>query len=317
MILRYRPGRVLTEPELAALVRGLGRRIAWRPLVRFDAERRGYYQLLRTDHVDIWVLGWLKGQDTGFHDHDVSAAAIAVVEGGVVEERLAIGRPNLRHEMATGDVVSLDETCTPPDVQRVRPAGHHDSRVLAGPPSATVPTSCGTTAACAACRRPRTTSSRPSSPHSVHLGERGACSTIAAAVAHAAAGDGHPVLHEVERGGAMRVGRDHDPDAGLGREAHRGRREVEPTRVGVDLAGTCRARRTRRSAPRHRSRTAPACRAGARMDARSRRPVGGTPPRPASPSSGHGSAAGRRARSRRPSPAPTARDPGSRAWRRP
>ncbi len=104
--------RTLSEQELATLVRNLAAdEETWRPLVQFSADHRGYRQLARTDHVDIWILGWLEGQDTGFHDHDVSAAAIAVVEGSVVEERLALGRPNTRNELAAGDVLSLDASC--------------------------------------------------------------------------------------------------------------------------------------------------------------------------------------------------------------
>ena len=41
-----------------------------------------------TSHVDVWVITWTNGNDTGFHDHDVSRGAVAVVEGEIVEERL-------------------------------------------------------------------------------------------------------------------------------------------------------------------------------------------------------------------------------------
>jgi hypothetical protein len=37
------------------------------------------------------VISWGNGNDTGFHDHDVSSGAVAVVEGEVVEERLVLG----------------------------------------------------------------------------------------------------------------------------------------------------------------------------------------------------------------------------------
>jgi hypothetical protein len=63
----------------------------WRPLVRFDTAERHFAQLWRDDQVDVWVISWANGNDTGFHDHDVSSGAVAVVEGELVEERLVVG----------------------------------------------------------------------------------------------------------------------------------------------------------------------------------------------------------------------------------
>jgi predicted metal-dependent enzyme (double-stranded beta helix superfamily) len=71
----------------------------WRPLVCFDTAERHFEQLWRDDQVDVWVISWANGNDTGFHDHDVSSGAVAVVEGELVEERLVVGGPPrvLRH----------------------------------------------------------------------------------------------------------------------------------------------------------------------------------------------------------------------------
>jgi predicted metal-dependent enzyme (double-stranded beta helix superfamily) len=87
-----RPDRDLDLAELRELVS----RIAadpdqWRALVRYDTPERHFAQLWRDDHVDVWVISWANGNDTGFHDHDVSRGAVAVVEGEVVEERLVVG----------------------------------------------------------------------------------------------------------------------------------------------------------------------------------------------------------------------------------
>ena len=41
--------------------------------------------------MNAWVICWTEDQDTGFHDHDESAAAIAVISGQVREERLRVG----------------------------------------------------------------------------------------------------------------------------------------------------------------------------------------------------------------------------------
>jgi predicted metal-dependent enzyme (double-stranded beta helix superfamily) len=80
----------------------------WRQLVHSDSAERRFEQLWRDDHVDVWVISWASGNDTGFHDHDVSRGAVAVVEGEIVEERLVVGGPprHLRHR--TGDTFDFD-----------------------------------------------------------------------------------------------------------------------------------------------------------------------------------------------------------------
>jgi predicted metal-dependent enzyme (double-stranded beta helix superfamily) len=80
----------------------------WRPLVRRDTVERHFEQLWRDDHVDVWVISWASGNDTGFHDHDVSRGAVAVVEGELVEERLVVGgAPRVRRHRA-GDTFDFD-----------------------------------------------------------------------------------------------------------------------------------------------------------------------------------------------------------------
>jgi quercetin dioxygenase-like cupin family protein len=63
----------------------------WQHLVRRSGEERVYEQILDEDDVNAWVICWSEDQDTGFHDHDDSAAAILVIEGQVREERLRLG----------------------------------------------------------------------------------------------------------------------------------------------------------------------------------------------------------------------------------
>jgi Cysteine dioxygenase type I len=81
---------------------------AWRPLVRLDAGQRHFAQLWRDDHVDVWVISWMPGHDTGYHDHDVSSGAVAVVEGVLVEERLVIGGSSLRRAYGVGETFNFD-----------------------------------------------------------------------------------------------------------------------------------------------------------------------------------------------------------------
>jgi predicted metal-dependent enzyme (double-stranded beta helix superfamily) len=86
--------RDLSEDELLALVREIAARPEdWRHLVAHDRDRRRYAELRRDEHVSVWLICWDEEQDTGFHDHDLSAGAVAVVAGAVCEERLTLGGP--------------------------------------------------------------------------------------------------------------------------------------------------------------------------------------------------------------------------------
>ena len=62
----------------------------WEPLLVVDAQRRRYRLLFEDDRTDIWVLCWMPGQSTGFHDHDVSDVGIAIARGMVVERQLRL-----------------------------------------------------------------------------------------------------------------------------------------------------------------------------------------------------------------------------------
>jgi predicted metal-dependent enzyme (double-stranded beta helix superfamily) len=84
----------LSVRDLCDLVRELADdRERWVALVRHDPHQRGVALLLRDDQVEVWVLSWMPGQDTGYHDHGGSAAAICVTEGKICEERLSFGGP--------------------------------------------------------------------------------------------------------------------------------------------------------------------------------------------------------------------------------
>ena len=82
----------LDRAELRDLVEAIAADpAAWRGLVRTHGDDRHFEQLWRDEHIDVWVISWMNGNDTGFHDHDLSRGAVAVVEGEIVEERLGIG----------------------------------------------------------------------------------------------------------------------------------------------------------------------------------------------------------------------------------
>jgi hypothetical protein len=87
-------GRDLSGPELETFVADLAERPElWIDLVKHDTTQRVYEELLWDEHVTAWLICWMDEHDTGFHDHDVSSGAVAVVSGAVREERLAIEGP--------------------------------------------------------------------------------------------------------------------------------------------------------------------------------------------------------------------------------
>ena len=114
-------GRDLTAAELEAFVRALAERPElWIDLVRHDDTQRVYEELLSDEHVTAWLICWMDDHDTGFHDHDVSAGAVAVVSGAVREERLAIGGPPpVRRACTAGESFHF----SPADIHRVRHSG--------------------------------------------------------------------------------------------------------------------------------------------------------------------------------------------------
>jgi predicted metal-dependent enzyme (double-stranded beta helix superfamily) len=113
-------GRDLSGPELQAFVAELADRPElWIHLVRHDSTQRLYDELISDDHLTAWLICWMDDQDTGFHDHDHSAGAVAVVSGAVREERLAIDGPPRERTCAVGDTFHF----SPGDIHRVRHAG--------------------------------------------------------------------------------------------------------------------------------------------------------------------------------------------------
>jgi hypothetical protein len=65
----------------------------WLHLVRYDPARRWYRRLPWT-REEVWLLSWLPGQHTGFHNHGRSAGAFTVVQGCLRERTAHRGRPD-------------------------------------------------------------------------------------------------------------------------------------------------------------------------------------------------------------------------------
>lgn len=58
----------------------------WRPSVRHDEGERFYAQLYRDPNVDVWLICWVNGQSTGYHDHDRSGGGVVVCDGVLHED---------------------------------------------------------------------------------------------------------------------------------------------------------------------------------------------------------------------------------------
>jgi mannose-6-phosphate isomerase-like protein (cupin superfamily) len=79
----------------------------WRHLVRHATDARVYEQIVDEDDVNAWVICWSEDQDTGFHDHDESSAAIAVISGRVREDRLRLGDEPRSRVLGAGEVFTV------------------------------------------------------------------------------------------------------------------------------------------------------------------------------------------------------------------
>jgi quercetin dioxygenase-like cupin family protein len=88
----------LTTQELEQFVAALAATPErWRPFIRDASDARVYEQIWDDEDVNAWLICWSEDQDTGFHDHDESGAAIVVIDGQVREERLRLaGEPEAK-----------------------------------------------------------------------------------------------------------------------------------------------------------------------------------------------------------------------------
>ncbi len=125
------PGRDLTQAELRELVATLASDPdSWAHLVGFDDDERVYASLHRDAHVDVWLLCWTPVNDTGWHDHDVSSGAVAVVAGELVENNLRVGGGAMETRIGAGKAFSFG----PEHIHRLNGAGRGSVSVHAYSP---------------------------------------------------------------------------------------------------------------------------------------------------------------------------------------
>jgi len=110
----------LSTPELERFVADLAASPErWRHHVRHATDARVYKQIVDEDGVNAWVICWSEDQDTGFHDHDESAAAIAVISGHVREDRLRLGKSPRSRVLGPGAIFTVPSVA----IHRVLHAG--------------------------------------------------------------------------------------------------------------------------------------------------------------------------------------------------
>ncbi len=89
-VVQVQPGQLPLAQVAGAIAAQPAR---WRDIVRFDASRRWYHRLELTDDHEVWLLSWLPGQSTGFHDHGEAVGAFAVAQGELRERTVPARRP--------------------------------------------------------------------------------------------------------------------------------------------------------------------------------------------------------------------------------
>jgi predicted metal-dependent enzyme (double-stranded beta helix superfamily) len=113
-------GRDLDGPELQTFVAELAERPElWIERVRHDPTQRSYEELVADPFLTAWLICWMDDHDTGFHDHDRSSGAVAVVSGAVREERLTLEGPPCSRTFRAGQSFHFSAS----DIHRVRHSG--------------------------------------------------------------------------------------------------------------------------------------------------------------------------------------------------
>ena len=110
----------LSAPELERFAERLASEPdIWQRFVTHSDDVRVYEQIWDDEDVNAWLICWSEDQDTGFHDHDESAAAIVVIDGQVREERLRLGASPAGRVIGPGAKFTLAPTA----IHRVLHAG--------------------------------------------------------------------------------------------------------------------------------------------------------------------------------------------------
>jgi Cysteine dioxygenase type I len=108
---------ILNPAELEDVAAAIGgRRDIWEPLVHLDDERRRYELVYEDERMDAWVLSWMPGQGTGFHDHWISSLGLFAAQGVVREDQMRFGLPPIERQLTAG----MRRSGNPSYIHRVR-----------------------------------------------------------------------------------------------------------------------------------------------------------------------------------------------------
>ncbi len=98
----------MSTEELDTFVRQLAADASrWEHLIRHCGDVRVFELIWEDEDVNAWVICWSEDQDTGFHDHDSSEAAVAVISGQVREDRLRLGNSPQSRVLGDGSAFSV------------------------------------------------------------------------------------------------------------------------------------------------------------------------------------------------------------------
>ena len=93
---RFSPAQLLRTARLLASDPNLP------SLVDRQSGERGWVELDSSPHLQIWLLSWPVGSDTGWHDHGGSAGAFLVVSG-VLGEQTSHGHRRVDRTLVAGE----------------------------------------------------------------------------------------------------------------------------------------------------------------------------------------------------------------------
>ena len=94
---------LLTPTELEEVALGIAeKKDLWEPMVHNDPNQRRYELVFEDEHIEAWVLSWMPGQGTGFHDHYISGVGLCVASGAVREDLMVYGGPDQSRDLRPG-----------------------------------------------------------------------------------------------------------------------------------------------------------------------------------------------------------------------
>ena len=125
----------LDRPTMVGLAADLVQEVQfWQPFARHDTETRFYRQLYRDPNVDVWLICWVDGQSTGYHDHDRSSGAVCVCTGTLLEDWFRVEEDGWVRERTTTHEAGGSFDFDAADIHGVRHPGCRHRACFVDPP---------------------------------------------------------------------------------------------------------------------------------------------------------------------------------------